>query len=108
MPTYEYECADCGVFDSRRTIAERNTPAPCPVCAAEAARVIRSAPLLSSLAGSAPAADAVNERASFESLRSSAHNTGCGCCSSKVSLPRSDSGQGEARSAGRRPWMNDQ
>jgi putative FmdB family regulatory protein len=105
MPTYEYQCDDCGVFDSRRTIAERDVPASCPVCAAEAVRVIRSAPLLSSLGGSTRAAHAVNERAANEPVRSSAHGTGCGCCSTKVTLPRSDSGQGETRSAGGRPWM---
>jgi putative FmdB family regulatory protein len=105
MPTYEYECIECGVFDARRAIAERDVPASCPACAAGAARVIRSAPLLSSLAGASRAAHGINERAAHEPMRSSAHGSGCGCCSGKVKLPRSGDAQPAARAAGGRPWM---
>jgi len=105
MPTYEYECIECGVFDARRAIAERNVPAACPACAAGSARVVRSAPLLSALAGAARVAHGVNERAAHEPVRSSTHGPGCGCCSGKLRLPRSAKAQPASRTAGGRPWM---
>jgi putative FmdB family regulatory protein len=105
MPTYEYECSECGVFDARRTIAERDAPASCPACAAGAARVMRSAPLLSSLAGASRVAHGINERAANEPTRSSTHGSSCGCCSGKVRLPRSAEPQAASRTAGGRPWM---
>jgi hypothetical protein len=38
-------------------------------------------------------------------VRSSAHGAGCGCCSSKIKLPRTAETQAAPRSAGGRPWM---
>jgi putative FmdB family regulatory protein len=105
MPTYEFECANCGPFDAMRSIARRDAPTSCPVCEADAMRVIRSAPLLSSLSGTTRSAHAVNERAAQEPVRSSAHGAGCGCCSSKIKLPRTAEAQAAPRSAGGRPWM---
>jgi putative FmdB family regulatory protein len=32
MPLYEYRCADCGVFEEWRSIAEVKLPAHCPTC----------------------------------------------------------------------------
>ncbi len=33
MPTYDYECADCGPFSEVRPMAEFDRPQPCPDCA---------------------------------------------------------------------------
>ena len=105
MPTYEFECAYCGSFDARRAMAERDTPASCPTCETLSARVIRSAPQLSSLSGVKRSAHAVNERSAHEPVRSSAHGAGCGCCSGKIKLPRSAEAQAAPRTAAGRPWM---
>jgi putative FmdB family regulatory protein len=103
MPTYEYECGDCGVFDLHRGIAQRNAAASCPVCDGDAHRVIMSAPLLSSMATGTRTAHAINERAAHEPVRSSTHGPSCGCCKPKVTLPRT--AESSTRSAGGRPWM---
>lgn len=36
MPVYDYECASCGTFEAARRIAERDEPAACPLCGANA------------------------------------------------------------------------
>jgi putative FmdB family regulatory protein len=68
MPTYDYECADCGPFTEVRPMAEFDRPQPCPDCAQPAPRLL-TAPALSGgatqvAAGPAPAA----------------HAGGCACC----------------------------
>jgi putative FmdB family regulatory protein len=104
MPTYEYDCAGCGAFDALRPMSERHCAAACPSCGGDGARVIRSAPLLSSLAGAARTAHATNERAAHEPKHTSVHGPGC-CCCKVVKLPRSDAAQTAPRSPGGRPWM---
>lgn len=32
MPTYEYRCGRCGVFEAVRPSAQRKEPVPCPSC----------------------------------------------------------------------------
>jgi putative FmdB family regulatory protein len=39
MPLYEFRCDECGVFDAWRAIADRSTPAPCPVCEVSSRRI---------------------------------------------------------------------
>ncbi|MBE9166015.1 zinc ribbon domain-containing protein [Pleurocapsales cyanobacterium LEGE 06147] len=39
MPLYEFRCNSCGEFEAWRTLAELNSPMPCPICAAEAKRL---------------------------------------------------------------------
>ena len=39
MPTYDYDCPDCGGFDALRSLAQRNEPAACPDCGTRAPRV---------------------------------------------------------------------
>ena len=41
MPVYEYYCKSCdGVFETMRPIAQASDPAPCPVCAKKAQRMM--------------------------------------------------------------------
>jgi putative FmdB family regulatory protein len=69
MPTYEYECADCGPFNDVRPMAEYDQPQPCPDCDAMAPRLLTVAAIGGGASaprpGVAPAA---------------AHPGGCGCC----------------------------
>ena len=67
MPTYEYECADCGPFSEIRPMAEFDRPQPCPDCEQPAPRLL-TAP---ALAGGAQEASAAPARA---------HAGGCACC----------------------------
>ena len=39
MPTYEYECPDCGPFSDVRPMAEFDQPQPCPDCGAPIQRI---------------------------------------------------------------------
>lgn len=38
MPVYEFSCRECGCFDLRRSVAEVEAPAWCPVCGTRARR----------------------------------------------------------------------
>ncbi|MCO5340931.1 zinc ribbon domain-containing protein, partial [Delftia tsuruhatensis] len=40
MPTYDYECAQCGGFEALRPLRLRDEPAACPGCGTAAARVL--------------------------------------------------------------------
>lgn len=43
MPVYEYFCKHCdGVFESIRPVRQASDPAPCPVCAKKAQRMMPS------------------------------------------------------------------
>ncbi len=68
MPTYEYECPDCGPFIEVRPMAEFDRPQPCPDCGLDAPRLL-TAP---ALAGGAqqPASGSP----------APAHAGGCACC----------------------------
>jgi putative FmdB family regulatory protein len=39
MVTYEYRCADCGVFEERRPMGSATASTGCPACGREARRV---------------------------------------------------------------------
>ncbi|MET0451003.1 MAG: zinc ribbon domain-containing protein [Mycobacterium sp.] len=39
MPTYRYQCADCGGFELVRSMSEAADPTPCPGCREPARRV---------------------------------------------------------------------
>ena len=73
MPVYDYRCADCGVFDAARRIAERDDALRCPRCGAEAQRVTVSAPALAT--GSADSGS--SGEGSYARMR---HVGGCSCC----------------------------
>jgi putative FmdB family regulatory protein len=68
MPTYEYECADCGPFSEVRPMAEFDRPQPCPDCAKPAPRLLT----LPSIGGGA------RDDAGAAPMR--AHPGGCACC----------------------------
>jgi putative FmdB family regulatory protein len=40
MPLYEFECADCGVFEGARPMSRANAPWICPNCGQRAPRVL--------------------------------------------------------------------
>ena len=67
MPTYDYECEDCGPFTEVRPMAEYDRPQPCPDCGQKAPRLL-TAP---SLSGGAQEAVATPARA---------HGGGCAFC----------------------------
>lgn len=69
MPTYEYECSDCGPFTDVRPMAEYDRPQPCPDCGALAPRLLTCA----AIGGGAAAPDAGG-------MPSRAHAGGCACC----------------------------
>ena len=69
MPTYEYECADCGPFAEVHPMAEFDQPQPCPDCNQPAPRLL-TAP---ALGGGAQPVDA-------GSTPARAHAGGCACC----------------------------
>jgi putative FmdB family regulatory protein len=69
MPTYDYECADCGPFSEVHPMAAFDRPQPCPDCAHPAPRLL-TAP---ALAGGAREADA-------GAAPARAHAGGCACC----------------------------
>lgn len=111
MPTYEYECRDCGGFEAFRLLASRNEPAECPGCGTRSPRVFSSAPSLALMDGHTRDAMATNERARHEPKRSSdvarlRHPSGCGCCkaggarSATVRAPN-----GNKAFPSKRPWM---
>jgi putative FmdB family regulatory protein len=128
MPTYDYECLRCGGFDAIRTMAARDTPAPCPECDEMAPRVLGAAPRLALLNDGRRRAFDTNERARHAPLRSGdvaaggfegassrlRHQARCACC---VGGGQANNGLGSGTAAvagaapalrafaGRRPWM---
>ncbi len=69
MPTYQYECADCGPFSETRPMAEFDQPQPCPDCALPAPRLL-----------TAPALGGGAQQAALGSATASSHLGGCACC----------------------------
>jgi putative FmdB family regulatory protein len=68
MPTYEYECPDCGPFTDVRPMAEYDQPQACPDCGAMAPRLLACTAIsggAAELGSTAPAR---------------AHAGGCACC----------------------------
>ena len=128
MPTYDYRCADCGVFSAMRSIADRDADSACPECGARARRTI-SMPSLALMPGTARNAHQINERSANAPRRSGeyrhVHGPACGCGSARAGTAGSAGGAGAAgsgaggstnggsgTSAGRlkgnaqgRPWM---
>ena len=68
MPLYEYECAEHGVFERSRPMAEASLGAPCPDCEAEAPRIL-SAPNVPALPRGLSLAHERNERSRHEPRR---------------------------------------
>ncbi|KQR76267.1 hypothetical protein ASG35_14320 [Burkholderia sp. Leaf177] len=68
MPVYDYECTECGHFETARRIAERNDATDCPNCGSTAHRVVVGAPSLS------------GEAAEPSGRYGMWHVGGCACC----------------------------
>ena len=68
MPTYEYECADCGPFTEVRPMAEYDLPQPCPDCGNPAPRLLTVA----AIGGGA--------REDTGVVPAATHGGGCACC----------------------------
>ena len=113
MPTYHYDCPDCGGFDAFRPVTERNEPAPCPDCSQQSPRVWASAPRLALLASESRMARERNERAAHEPMRSrdyarlNKHPSGCGCCSTHAGQRGATvrAPNGAKAFPSKRPWM---
>lgn len=112
MPTYDYECAQCGGFDAIRSVGQRDVAAHCPVCASASPRVWAAAPRLALLAGDTRRAMDVNERARHEPKSSRdyqrlRHPAGCGCCSGGASRNKTTvtAPNGAKAFPSKRPWM---
>jgi putative FmdB family regulatory protein len=109
MPVYEYLCDRCGPFTQMRPMAECDLPSDCPVCVAEAQRVILTAPHCSTLSAQSRTAHAANERSAnaprtLSSLKQQ-HGAGCSCCASPSSrLVRKEKGGAKSFPTSR-PWM---
>jgi putative FmdB family regulatory protein len=69
MPTYDYECADCGPFSEIRPMAEYDRPQPCPDCRSLSPRLLTCAAI------GGGAADAAANSAPART-----HPGGCACC----------------------------
>lgn len=118
MPTYDYDCTDCGGFDALRPLALRNEPAPCPHCGAASARVFAHAPHLACVSPAQRRAHDANERAqhaprssrdgpdgsqgSYGRLK---HPAGCGCCGTGRSSRTVTAPNGAKTFPSKRPWM---
>jgi putative FmdB family regulatory protein len=110
MPTYDYDCTQCGGFDAFRSVAMRNEDAICPDCGAAAPRVLVSAPQLALLQDSTRRALATNERARHEPQQSGnyatlRHPAGCGCCAAGKRGATVTSANGNKAFPSKRPWM---
>ena len=119
MPTYEYQCQECGPFESLRSIAQRNAPSACPGCGAHSERVVLTAPRLGCLSTAQRTAHATNERAQHLPIRSAdaaagagtygrlKHPNNCSCCSPASGKKRNTvtAADGSKSFAGQRPWM---
>lgn len=105
MPVYEYLCDDCGPFTAVRAMAEYRDPCGCPDCGTEAPRAILTPPRLAGMDAGHRKAIGVNERASHEPKRASAHGAGCSCCSGKSTKETATAANGAKSFPSARPWM---
>ncbi len=111
MPVYPFQCTACDEeFSLLRTIDERNAPACCPDCEAEARRVI-SSPNLSIMSPLHRNAAVTNERSAHAPRvtgQGHACGTGCGCGPGSTSKMRQrETGLGTVKvpKKNARPWM---
>jgi putative FmdB family regulatory protein len=69
MPTYEYECEDCGPFTEIRPMAEYDLPQPCPDCGNPAPRLLTAA-----------AIGGGGAREEAGAMPAATHGGSCACC----------------------------
>ncbi|KNH05108.1 hypothetical protein BRCH_02035 [Candidatus Burkholderia brachyanthoides] len=78
MPVYNYECEDCGTFETvRRMSGERNEPAACPTCGTVAQRVTVGAPSFGRSGGTSSASGGDDAGSGSYGMT---HRGGCMCC----------------------------
>ncbi|MEP3845153.1 MAG: zinc ribbon domain-containing protein [Paracoccaceae bacterium] len=73
MPTYEYTCPTCGVFENTAPISQFDAPSSCPTCQTLAPRNLLSVPSLSVVSALSRKAHNINERASDSPKRAKEH-----------------------------------
>ncbi len=106
MPVYEYLCEKHGPFEAIRPMSEYAAPCACPVCGADAPRVMLTVPRLGLLDGATRRAHETNERSAHEprSTRSqdpdSAQRPSAGKRSRTLHRP-----DGNKSIPSHRPWM---
>ena len=106
MPVYDYACPGCGVFTAFRPMSAFRDPCACPDCGGDAPRAFLTAPALAGMDAGRRRAIATNERSAHEPRRSSAHASGCSCCSGgKASSRTAVSASGAKSFPGSRPWQ---
>lgn len=66
MPSYEYICAECGVFQASRSMAEAATPHTCPECGTPAPRALSRPHVRTAGAGLHYLAESRNEKSAHE------------------------------------------
>ncbi len=94
MPIYEYDCAEHGVFERMRPMAECSEPAACPACGVEGPRVL-SAVRLAVMSASA--------RESHRRNEVSQHSPRCG--HKHAPKPSAAERRRPKRYQGPRPWV---
>jgi putative FmdB family regulatory protein len=110
MPTYDYQCPQCGPFDTLRSIAMRDQAAACPECSGMSPRVLSGSPALALMENGTRRAVSINERASHEPTRSGdyarlKHPAGCGCCGTGKRGATVQAPNGNKAFPSKRPWM---
>ncbi|HLQ91895.1 MAG TPA: zinc ribbon domain-containing protein [Xanthobacteraceae bacterium] len=110
MPTYDYECEDCGAFTQVRPMAQCDQASECPLCGTMAPRAFLTAPYFSGMSAERRLAFATNERSAHAPQRFSAdggarHGTGCSCCAKPAKRKTNLSKTGAKSFPGSRPWM---
>jgi putative FmdB family regulatory protein len=109
VPVYEYLCDECGPFTEMRPMAEFAAPCECPLCAAEAPRVLLTAPNFACMPANARKGREINERSANAPLTldqyKAKHGPGCGCCSGKPSRKVAMTKSGAKSFPTSRPWM---
>ncbi|MGE8403229.1 MAG: zinc ribbon domain-containing protein [Delftia tsuruhatensis] len=114
MPTYDYDCVQCGGFEALRPLRLRDEPAACPGCGTASARVLAAAPRLALMSDGTRRAMDTNERARHEPASSRdydhgyarfKHPAGCGCCGSGRRSVTVTAPNGAKSAPSRRPWM---
>ena len=64
MPTYDYECGDCGSFRAKRSLAEFDHDVECPACGGIGRRAL-AAPTLMAMPANTRIAHARNEKSAW-------------------------------------------
>ncbi len=109
MPVYEYLCEECGPFTEIRPMAEFQSPCECPECAAQAPRVLLTAPNFACMPANERKARSINEASAhapktLDQYKAS-HAPGCGCCSGRPSRLVAKTKSGAKSFPTARPWM---